>query len=111
MVSYTKKVMKRYDFEDDENNESDESKDELESYKDEDDDEEDEDFFDDDDFYGKEDMIKELEISFQESQNKTNIIKQAIKICSKSFFWRFYSYQTKLKMIEDCFKRLSDLGI
>lgn len=102
--------MRRYDFED---NEDDNEDDKFEPYEDDKDKEieDDEDLlFDPDDFYGKEDMIRELEISFQEDKNKTNTIKHAIKICSQCFFWRFYSYQTKLKMIEDCFKKLSNLG-
>lgn len=99
--------MRKYDFEDDFDEEN-ESNDDLEKY--DDDDDIDDDSFYEDDFYEKEDMIKELEISFQENKSKANILKQSVKICSYSFFWRFYSYQTKLKMIEECYKRLSDLG-
>lgn len=100
--------MRRYDF-DDNRNEDEDPDDDFEKNHD-DEDGEDDDFLDEKDLYHEEDMIKELEISFQENQNKTNTIEQSIKICSHSFFWRFYSYETKLKMIEDCYKRLLDLG-
>jgi len=99
--------MKRYDFD-----ENDNSKDDHDDFS-----EEEGDFIDDDDdemqehdFLENEEMLRELEISFQETQNKQKTISQAIKICSQSFFWRFYSNQTKLKMIEQCYYRLTELG-
>lgn len=102
--------MRKYDFEDDYDDEN-ESEDDLEEYEDDDHREDiDDDSLFYDDFYEKEDMIKELEMSFQEKQSKINILKQAVKICSHGFFWRFYSSETKLKMIENCYKRLSELG-
>ena len=102
--------MKRYDFDE---NENDNSKDDHDDFS-----EEEGDFIDDDDddemqehdFLENEEMLRELEISFQETQNKQKTISQAIKICSQSFFWRFYSNQTKLKMIEQCYYRLTELG-
>jgi len=102
--------MKRYDFDE---NENDNSKDDYDDFS-----EEEGDFVDDDDddevqehdFLENEEMLRELEISFQEAQNKQKTISQAIKICSQSFFWRFYSNQTKLKMIEQCYYRLTELG-
>jgi len=102
--------MKRYDFDE---NENDNSKDDYDDFS-----EEEGDFVDDDDddevqehdFLENEEMLRELEISFQEAQNKQKTISQAIKICSQSFFWRFYSNQTKLKMIEQCYYGLTELG-
>jgi len=101
--------MKRYDFD-----ENDNSKDDYDDFSEEEgdfiDDDEDDDEMQEHDFLENEDMLRELEISFQENQNKQKTISQAIKICSQSFFWRFYSNQTKLKMIEQCYYRLTELG-
>ena len=102
--------MKRYDFD-----ENDNSKDDYDDFSEEegdfiDDDDEDDDEMQEHDFLENEEMLRELEISFQEAQNKQKTISQAIKICSQSFFWRFYSNQTKLKMIEQCYYGLTELG-
>ena len=104
--------MKRYDFDE---NENDNSKDDYDDFSEEegdfvDDDDEDDDEMQEHDFLENEEMLRELEISFQEAQNKQKTISQAIKICSQSFFWRFYSNQTKLKMIEQCYYGLTELG-
>lgn len=38
-----------------------------------------------------------------------NILDSSIKICEKSFFWKFYKLQTKLNKIKEAYNFLRDL--
>jgi hypothetical protein len=37
------------------------------------------------------------------------LIAKSIKVCEKSFFWKFYSLQTQLSMISKVYFQLRDL--
>ena len=51
---------------------------------------------------------------FDNPAGGTNILEFAIRICEKSFLWKFYGSATKMKMIEETFaglKKLTEEGI
>ena len=87
-----------------------------------DDDDDDDDDFDEDynldaleDFTSEEYLIvqqqalQEQQIALDGRGLNLNLLKLAIKIAEKAFFWKFYSLDTKLKMISKSYKVLEKI--
>jgi len=51
----------------------------------------------------------ELDLSYREVNIK--IMRTAVRICEKSFWWSFYSQPTRMKMIVDTYKKLKNLEL
>jgi hypothetical protein len=88
--------MKRFDYYDDEENEDESNEPPIspQEYK---------------------ELIAEDQALQQESVELTylalnqKLIAKSIKVCEKSFFWKFYSLQTQLSMISKVYFQLRDL--
>lgn len=52
---------------------------------------------------------KLLEVSLEERQINYKVLKQVIKMLEKSWFWRFRSLQSQIRMIYDAYHALSNL--
>jgi hypothetical protein len=50
-------------------------------------------------YYDKKDIIKAMEIEIAESEINLKILKMVIQTLERSFWWRFYSFKRKMKMI------------
>lgn len=59
-----------------------------------------------------EDQQKLRQQEFSAFQHRTNsiLLKQAITLAKSSFFWKFKSYNTKVKVITDIYYLLSDIA-
>ena len=72
-------------------------------------------FFNDNEPDTYEEFVKEeialqeahLDISYREINIR--IMRTAVRICEKSFWWSFYSHPTRIKMIADTYKKLKSL--
>jgi hypothetical protein len=74
-------------------------------------------FFNDDELDTYEELVSQ-EIAMQEAQIdlsykdlNVRIMRTAVRICEKSFWWSFYSQPTRIKMIADTYKKLKSLEI
>lgn len=65
----------------------------------------DDDFFDDP--YDK--AVRMAEIEVAEAEVKCKLLIEVIRMLEKSFFWKFKSLKTKLKMIEESYRNFSQL--
>lgn len=61
-------------------------------------------------------ILMEQESIMEEMQNKManrdlnyRLLRASVRICEKTFWWRFYSIATRLKHIETAFKQLKKL--
>lgn len=58
------------------------------------------------------DSINDLQIKFVYRDLNNKLLRMAIRSCEKRFFWRFYSPQKQLKIIEETYllyKKLEEL--
>lgn len=53
-----------------------------------------------------EDQVAMAQIDLFELELNKKILIMAVKICEKSFFWKFYSCYRKLKLIEDSYNKI-----
>lgn len=92
------------DYEDDE---------EINKYfGDEDDDEFGEKFFEDrmdEKFFYENQKTKILKLAIKQQQLRRKLLMDSIKIAEKSFWWNFYSWETKLSCISRAYETFSEL--
>ena len=53
--------------------------------------------------------LEEAQIEIEYSKLNHKILKLAVVICEKSFWWSFYSLHTRTKMISDAYKKIKKL--
>ena len=53
--------------------------------------------------------IEQLQIRFVYRDLNHRVLRTAIRMCEKSFWWWFYSQDTRLRMIDRAYKRLRKL--
>lgn len=103
--------MRRFEYDD--NEEFREDVDKFFNNDDEDDDDGDGDGDGDGDKY--EDMIEQemaiqeaqLDVAYRELSHRT--LRAAVRVCEKSFWWGFYSINTRMKMIAEAYHKLKNL--
>ena len=54
----------------------------------------------------EEQAIQQAQIDFVSRELNHRVIRMAIRTCEKSFWWRFYSQNTKLRLIEQAYYRI-----
>ena len=57
----------------------------------------------------EEQAFQQMQIKFVNREFNNRVLRSAIKACENSFWWRFYSQDTKLSLIEKAYKRLKKL--
>lgn len=57
----------------------------------------------------EEQQMQQLQIRFVYRDLNHRILRSAIRLCEKSFWWWFYSQETRLKMIDRTYKKLRKL--
>ena len=57
----------------------------------------------------QEQAIQQLQIRFVYRDLNHRMLRTAIRMCEKSFWWWFYSHNTRLKMIDKAYKQLRKL--
>lgn len=57
----------------------------------------------------EEQALQQMQIRFVYREFNHRVLRSAVKMCESSFWWRFYSQDTKLRMIERAYKRLKKL--
>jgi hypothetical protein len=60
-------------------------------------------------YYDKKDIIKAMELEVTENNINLKLLKTVIQTLEDSFWWRFYSFKTKLKMIARTYVVFSQL--
>lgn len=94
--------MKRFDFEDDEEN-----------------DDEEEDIFDEGsnpmtpkeyrELLAEERALEQETVELEYLGIGNKLMREAVRVCEKSFFWKFYGLQTRLDMISKAYTRLKNI--
>jgi hypothetical protein len=46
---------------------------------------------------------QEFKYNFLERDSNQKTLRMAVRMCEKSFWWKFYSFKTKLKMIQESY--------
>jgi len=54
-------------------------------------------------------MDQEFKYNFLERDSNQKTLRMAVRICEKSFWWKFYSFKTKLKMLQDSYLLIREL--
>ena len=49
----------------------------------------------------------QIEVAYRELNHRT--LRAAVRICEKSWFWGFYSVNTRMRMISDVYLKLKNL--
>ena len=49
----------------------------------------------------------QIEVAYRELSHRT--LRAAVRICEKSWFWGFYSVNTRMRMISDVYLKLKNL--
>lgn len=57
-----------------------------------------------------EQVIQQLQIEMVSRELNDRLMFKAIKMLEKSFWWRFYSLDTRLKMIEKTFNKMKSIS-
>lgn len=57
----------------------------------------------------EEQAMQQLQLHFAYREINHRILRTAIKVCERSFWWRFRSLNTRLKMIATAYKKLKRL--
>lgn len=53
--------------------------------------------------------LQQWQISLVYRDLNSRVLRTAIKMCERSFWWRFYSHDTRLRMIDKAYKKLKNL--
>ena len=59
----------------------------------------------------EENEIQELQLEFVNRDLNYRILRSAIKMCEKTFFWSFRSHISRLNMIKETYNRFRELEI
>lgn len=54
--------------------------------------------------------LKHVEIAFMDRSFNDRLIFKATKMLERGFFWKFYSLDTKLKLIEKVYKKIKKIA-
>jgi hypothetical protein len=54
-------------------------------------------------------QLQQLQVRFVYRDLNHRVLRSAIRMCEKSFWWWFYSQDTRLRMIDRAYKRLRKL--
>lgn len=57
----------------------------------------------------KKDVLKAMEMELVENSMDLKLLKDVTKMLQKSFWWRFYSFKTRLKMITQAYAVIDKL--
>lgn len=55
------------------------------------------------------DDVTQQQMQFVDRDLNHRVLRSAIRLCEKSFWWRFYSHETRLNMVEKTYKMLKQL--
>ena len=72
-------------------------------------------FFEEDDdisheeFVKEDNAIKELQVEFVNRDLNYRILRSSIKMCEKTFFWKFRTNKARLNMIENTYNKFREL--
>jgi hypothetical protein len=67
------------------------------------------DFGDFDDFIDDDEIMQELQYEILSREANNRLLKTTIRMCEKSFWWRFYSVDKKIEHIEKVYNKLRKL--
>lgn len=96
--------MRRFNYDENEDN-----REEVDNFFNEDGDLNDNDFNDFDDFDIDDEIMQELHYEILNREANNRLLKTTLRLCEKSFWWRFYSVDQKIEYIEKVYAKLKKL--